>query len=260
MKKLHVFFCYTVLVVTVLHLAGCQKLLDYIEHHPEGAGGHCAIKTFMFQGPSTPPQDTVTFSYNKMGNPVSAIRKHVATGSPNVLFRYDNLNRLNDLICHYGSGISGGVEGWIKYFYGAGGRIVRDSVYAFPDIVNGRPTLGEYSGAWADTYEYDLKGRIIKTTKILSELVNYVSTYSYDTNGNLVGYSYDDKVNLHQTNKIWQFLDRDYSINNPTTAFYNYNSFGLPVAMDVRVPSMQFMQVALTAYIYSGNNIEYDCH
>jgi hypothetical protein len=144
MKKLLVIFYHTVLIVTVLHLAGCQKLLDYIGHHPEGMGGHCAIKEFKFAEPVPSSEgDIVTFSYNKIGNPVSAIRQHVATGSPNVLFRYDNLNRLNNLICHYGSGISDGVEGWIKYFYGAGGRVVRDSVYAFPVIVNGQPTLGE---------------------------------------------------------------------------------------------------------------------
>ena len=260
MKKQLVVFCFTVLIVTVLHLAGCQKLLDYIGQHPEGASGHCAIKELIYAGPSMQSLDTVSFSYNKMGDPVSAVRKHVATGSPNVLFWYDNRDRLNNLICHYGSDISGGVEGWIKYFYGAGGRVSKDSVYSFPVIVNGQPTFGEYSSAWTDTYEYDAKGRIIKTTKILSELVKYVSTYSYDSNGNLVGNTYDDKVNWHQTNKVWQFLDRDYSVNNPMTSYYQYNSFGLPVAMDVTVPSMRFMEVVLSAYIFTGNNVVYDCH
>ena len=262
MKKLLVIFCYAVLSIMVLYLAGCKKLLDYIRQHPEGTAiVPCAINDIEYEGPFQPFVDTVNFSYDRFGNPVSAVRKHVSTGSPNVLFRYDDFYRLNNLICHYGSDISGGVEGWIKYFYDAGDRVLWDSVYSFPVIVNGQPTVGEGVSAWVDTYEYDAKGRIIKTTKIAPGHVPVDTSYAYDTNGNLVtGYTYDDSVNLHRTNKIWQFLDRDYSLNNPLTSNYEYSSVGLPLAMDVSIPSMRFMQVVLSAYVYSGNNIHYICH
>jgi hypothetical protein len=261
MKKLLAIFCYAVLSITVLYLAGCKKMLDYIRQHPEGTViVPCAINDIEYEGPFQPFVDTVTFSYDRLGNPVSAVRKHVATGSPNVLFQYDYFYRLNNLICHYGSDISGGVEGWIKYFYGAGDRVLWDSVYSFPIIVNGQPTLGEFTGAWVDTYEYDAIGRIIKTTKIASGHVPVDNNYAYDANGNLVtGYTYDDSVNLHRTNRIWQFLDRDYSLNNPLTANYEYSSVGLPLAMDVSIPSMRFMEVVLSAYVYTGNNIHYVC-
>src|SRR6266567_3238580 len=101
MKKLLAIFCYAVLSITVLYLAGCKKLLDYIRQHPEGTAiVPCAINDIEYAGPSQPDVDTVNFSYDRFGNPISAVRKHVSTLSPNVLFRYDDFYRLNNLICH----------------------------------------------------------------------------------------------------------------------------------------------------------------
>ena len=62
---------------------------------------------------------------------------------------------------------------------------------------------------------------------------------SYDRNGNLVrpGVTYDDKINIYRTNRVWQFINGDYSRNNPVTGggFYSfpvtpaaYNGAGLP--------------------------------
>ena len=39
---------------------------------------------------------------------------------------------------------------------------------------------------------------------------------------------YDDKTSLASTNKIWQFISRDYSRNNRELAL-TYNSQGLPL-------------------------------
>jgi len=64
-----------------------------------------------------------------------------------------------------------------------------------------------------------------------------IDTLKYDANGNLpipdwTGV-YDDKVNILRTNKVWQFVNINYSQNNllindgafPT----RYNEYGLPL-------------------------------
>jgi hypothetical protein len=54
----------------------------------------------------------------------------------------------------------------------------------------------------------------------------YMGVHPQDTV--VTSYSgYDDKVNLDRTNPIWQFLDRDYSMNNRFIA-EKYNAAGLP--------------------------------
>src|SRR6202044_1785884 len=43
----------------------------------------------------------------------------------------------------------------------------------------------------------------------------FLSTYTYNRAGNLVGLQYDNnKINFNRTNAVWQFLDRDYSTNS----------------------------------------------
>jgi hypothetical protein len=259
MKKLVVFSCYAVFTAAVLLLSGCKKLLEYIEDHPGVAGGHCAIKGFKYANPFS-SSDTVTFTYNSVGNPVSAIRIHTNTGAPNSLFRYDQKNRLTDMINSYGTEISSPVESWTRYFRDATGRINRDSVYSFPTIVDGNPTTGEFGSASMSAYEYDSKDRIIKVTRSRSGITLLVWNYAYDANGNLKGNAYDDKVNFHQTNKVWMFIDRDYSVNNPATANYTYNGFGLPTHIDVTAGPMFFLGVPGSAFEYTEASIEYDCH
>ncbi|MBA4168642.1 MAG: hypothetical protein H0X41_14045, partial [Chitinophagaceae bacterium] len=59
--------------------------------------------------------------------------------------------------------------------------------------------------------------------------------YYYDSTGNLmdtVGFLpravYDNKVALYRTNKVWQFVNRNYSLNNSVAAV-SYTASGLPV-------------------------------
>ena len=57
-----------------------------------------------------------------------------------------------------------------------------------------------------------------------------VKTYQYDGQGNLIRQNpsnYDHKLNLQQLHPFWQFIARDYSLNNPIAAVH-YNNFGLP--------------------------------
>ncbi len=92
------------------------------------------------------------------------------------------------------------------------------------------------------TYTYDATCRVIKTTTIgiggpEDGFVPLVNEYSYDINGNLVlpGITYDNKVNIHRTNKVFMFVDRDYSMNNPFTA-PAYNGYGLPQTVGTPTP------------------------
>ena len=67
------------------------------------------------------------------------------------------------------------------------------------------------------------------------------STYNYDGAGNLIhpasaGVVYDNKMNINRTNDIWQFLSRDYSMNNPFTADA-YNAAGFPTVVNT-LPSV----------------------
>src|SRR6185369_6306838 len=88
-------------------------------------------------------------------------------------------------------------------------------------------------------YQLDKEGRISKVYT-LSGLPHQPpqldGEVTYDANGNLPlagpDLSYDDKVNVYRTNKVWQFVFQDYSRNNQVKIdyfFFNeYNNFGLP--------------------------------
>src|SRR5436190_6211194 len=156
--------------------------------------------------------DTTMFEYNKWGDPVSVTRHPwPETGAPNFYFTYDNKHRLTELL---GDGAF-----YTKYFYSGPGdkRIIMDSTYTFPVFQNGIMT--SYYDSKAVWYIYDSQGRIIKDSSIWGGGRSVtVFSYSYDANGNraihILGqslfFTYDNKANLHVTNEIFQFLDRDY--------------------------------------------------
>ena len=100
------------------------------------------------------------------------------------------------------------------------------------------------------TYTYDGTCRVIKTSAIDLSIAGggtpAVNTYTYDASGNLVrpGIVYDNKVNIHRTNKIFMFVDRDFSMNNPFTAA-TYNGYSLPWTLSspgVLLPKILFLQ------------------
>ena len=49
------------------------------------------------------------------------------------------------------------------------------------------------------------------------------------------GVVYDNKMNINRTNDIWQFLSRDYSVNNPFTAAA-YNTARFPTTISSLLP------------------------
>jgi len=264
MKNSRFYTAAIALVIIVLSFPGCSKLVDYIKHPGSGGLPICAIKSFAFHNDGSEfGDDSVVFSYNAAGNPVSAIRRATATGVPNFYFLYDHNNRLTDLIGAYDSDYinNSRVETWNKYYYDASGHIVLDSCFNFPDVVNGQPTTGFLGDVFLVTFNYDSYDRVTKMTTTFTDAEpTRVETYSYNAQGNRVGASYDNKVNFHQTNKIWMFIDRDYSLNNPTTASYTYNGTGLPTKITVAIGGMGFFNAPLTVYFYKNASLLYDCH
>ncbi|MDI3321727.1 hypothetical protein [Pinibacter soli] len=174
-----------------------------------------------------------TVNYNKFGDPVSIIKppQFVGTGNPNYTFWYDKKGRLSDFIGLYSGGI--GFEGWRHYYYDKNDRIVRDSAYIFGSMVDGKPNV---AASYASTYEYDAFDRVIRTTLVdrfgHSPLVQ---DFVYDERGNLDGSTtnYDNNFNPHLLNKVWQFIELDYSINNVISGPIQYNNKRLPIDMAI---------------------------
>ncbi|HEV2354112.1 MAG TPA: hypothetical protein VGR89_07710, partial [Puia sp.] len=125
-------------------------------------------------------------------------------------FRYDRNHRLTDFIGVYSFSDTTNGEFWHRYFYNSRGLITKDSVFIFPYIVNGQ--LSTYIYPRLIQLGYDDRGRV--NIEINAYGGNDTIHYEYDAKGNLIGGTYDNKLSFRQTNRIWMFLDRDYSLNN----------------------------------------------
>lgn len=237
----------------MIAFSGCNKLEEYLGKDPLATYDQCRVTKMKLSYYSTTAYLTV--NYNSWGDPVSVIQPEPSTGRPNALFRYDNKRRLTDYIGAYSNN---GFEFWHRYVYDNKGRVVRDTTYLLGDIINDAPA-NYYDGA-VIYYEYDQYGRIIHTTQ---DWYSYPddpleSYYSYDAKGNLVipGATYDNKISIHRTHRVWMFIDRNYSINNAHATAWNAN--GLPANLDlgdVGVYGTRF------AGFYNGklDTIEYKC-
>jgi len=241
-------FCLQVsaIFIILLSTASCKKIEKEILKDPCADFRLCNIKSYSFPGFSTTySPNTATFTYDAFGNPLTVTNTEVVTGEPNLIFTYDAAHRLSQFIRPYANGT---FETWSKYVYDGSGRIATDTTYVFGVVTPTGPT--DYLEARLTTYTYDATCRILKTSSLVIEGENtgtppFVQTYAYDASGNLVrpGISYDNKVNIHRSNKIFMFVDRDYSMNNPFTAT-SYNAYSFPslVNLPKPVPSIYFLQ------------------
>ena len=237
---------------TLSLLAGCNKLLDYLHDHPDGTVDLCQIKNMTVYYNNS-DSVTVDFTYNSWGAPVSVIQSRAVTGRPDGLFRYDSRHRLTDYIEAYKNGF---FETWHQYVYDKNNRIIRDTTYIFGAVGDEPPPPDEVYDIAVVYYEYDDKERIIHTKQVWSDFPNDPLNiyYYYDANGNLSapGAVYDDKINVHRTNKVWMFIDRNYSVNNAYASAYN--EYGLPTKMELIDP------VTRLAGFYTGKcSITYKC-
>ena len=224
-------------VFVVFFVVGCTKndmvledsISTTVENEVTTADlNKCKIRRIYVGSEEFPYEYTGLFSYNKAGNPYSILfTGHVR----DYYFFYDSKNRLTSHI-EYVYGIA------YRHYYRHNtiGQIIIDSaIYPGSDL---RDTSIRVSHI-----EYDSRGRVVKET-----IVNTYSndgileptrrpTYTYDNRGNIgvIGWkssSYDYKINPLRQNPIFQFILRNYSMNNAAKQ-KRYNSLGLPTTLTV---------------------------
>ena len=252
MKK-HTTLLYACMACTaILQLSSCIKPHD--PHNPFDADNTydgCRVKQTVNQSTDESIIITRNFSYNSNNDPVSVNSPQVSTGNPNLVFKYDDKCRLIEYSGLYTNGLFEFVH---KYGY-THNRITIDTQYVFGTYA----TLSGYYGLRYKYLSYDHLDRIVQDSEVFvlpGAMINVIN-YSYDASGNLInGKTYDTKLNPHRTNKVWMFVDRDYSVNNSVAAA-TYNSSGLPTSF---TPPTSTFDLAFGYVFYFGSTqIFYDC-
>jgi len=251
MKQNHFLPILTTLICSSLLFSGCIKSNEYLQKLDD-IGKSCRIKTFIYTSFS-PEVDTLSLHYNILGDLDSATYPQGST-QPNFYFRYDNHRRLLDFVnaFHAGNGLY-----WFRYFYPneESANASTDTLYMSPAETTNWPPPINSGKAWT-AFEYDSLGRLSFVNNNGSEPVSY----SYDARGNLIIdetflHGPDDKINLNRTNRVLQFLDQDYSVNNLFIA-NAYNSYGLPTDITiVNVGAINFLGFTP----YKTAKVEYEC-
>ena len=238
MKRCNTCFRIVLLALMVAQVSSCKKVAEEILKDPCADIKFCNIKSYTYPGFSGFDDNTAIFTYDSYGNPLTVTNTRVSTGAPNLIFRYDAAHRLTEFFRPYANGQ---FETWTKYVYDASGRITSDTSFVFGTNAPSWPPA-EYRQRRLTTYTYDGTCRVTQTSTIgiggpEDGFPPFIQSYAYDVNGNLIrpGVTYDNKVNIHRTNKIFMFVDRDYSMNNPYTAT-TYNGYGLPSVVGAPLP------------------------
>jgi hypothetical protein len=256
MKKFTTFFL-ALTAIALLSLSSCKKIWDEIKQHPNGTADNCKIDKIYFKWmhflipdePSTYTYitDTARFTYNVKGNPTSMTFAstpvfHYDAYPSDCFFRYDNQNRLVVFLEHgsvnqyseYDNQFWDGALFWHKYTY-VNTHLVIDSMFIYASGNSQSNTPIYPSEGQEIRFELDDYGRIIKEIRYDETIV-----YTYDQSGNLVkpGVTYTSKKNIKQTNKVWMFIARDYSVNTPVGDASQYNSNNLPVVFNKLIPGI----------------------
>jgi YD repeat-containing protein len=208
---------------------------------------NCRIKQLIFKSPADQAK-TGSFTYDAAGNPISYEPAAYGAGALRYEFRYNKSGHLTDYIGYSPAAVPLTCEFWVRYTY-KNNRIVRDSIYYYSNYGATLTSFAKHIGV--TQYEYDQQERISRITykQYHNGVANgVVGSYKFDYNeaGNLItpGATYDDKVSIYRTSKIWMFLSRNYSNNNIKSAVA-YNSNGLPVAFAnaaARSATMRFFE------------------
>lgn len=261
MKRIPIYFRLLLLTAIVFQVTACKKIEQAILKDPCSDIKFCNIQSYTYPGsaPYFDDDNTATFTYDGLGNPLAVNNTRVSTGAPNLVFKYDASHRLTEFQRPYSNGF---FEQWFKYVYDASGRIIADTSYLFGAITPSWPPTGSQQRRYT-TYTYDNTCRVLKTTTIgiggpEDGFPPNVITYAYDASGNLIrpGITYDNKVNMHRTNKIFMFIDRDFSMNNPYTAT-SYNGYSLPQILPA--PASGAAPVYFLARAIDRATIVYQC-
>ncbi len=240
----------------------CQKQVDapHVPFQQEEVAGtplpgqstYCRIET-VWENPFTGADRFLLVLYDEYENPVAITTPLAVFLTPFRTFKYDSWHRLREFRGEYATG-----EFEFIHFYGydLNGRIGVDTHYIWANFNNG---VFNYLERYISTIEYDPLGRISKTvTDGQNNSLHFETVYNYDAAGNLIhppstGIVYDDKVNVNRTNDIWQFLTRDYSMNNPFIADA-YSPAGFPTVINTQPPilwSSEFRRGIRLQFSYS---------
>ncbi|HRP32910.1 MAG TPA: RHS repeat protein [Agriterribacter sp.] len=265
MKKIPLFAIIIAALWVITQSTGCKKVLDYIVHHPDGLASKCRIeriignyRTYLIDDSEegVVVTDTAFFFYNAQGNPVRVehpfSKADWRISSFDDAFGYDESGRLKASM-EAVNPTENYADEWHYYTYVNSHLIIDTTFYYVNDDwrIKNRPEF--YSYYRVSTIELDNFERIIKET----DSGGFVTTYSYDQNGNLIkpGVTYTNKTSILQTNKVWMFLARDYSVNSPEGSATKYNQFKLPVKLNY-LPST-WPQAVPT---HPGISVNYQCN
>ncbi len=241
MKK-RISFLFIVLPVVVISFISCQKEFEepdspFVPHEVAGTplpgqSPYCRIES-VWEQPLGFDQRFRLVQYDEYENPIFITTPFVGTGMPFRTFRYDHWHRLREFRGEYSNG---GFEYWHFYGYDLNGRIGVDTFYLFAGLAPDGTIA--YVERYISKFTYDAQGRIISEVIDGEKFPSHNEyAFNYDAAGNLIrepGIVYDNKINPNRTNDIWQFLSRDYSMNNPFTAD-SYNAAGYPTTINAFV-------------------------
>lgn len=248
------------LPVLMLMITSCHKQVEEPFQPTEVAGTplpisptYCRIES-LWENPGAGNQRFILVLYDQFENPVAITAPLPSTGHPYRTFKYDNLHRLREYRGEYSNG---NYEFWHFYGLDLNGRIGRDTMYTLGAMGPTGPL--SYFERVISQITYDAQGRITKVVSDAQMTPSHTETnYSYDASGNLVyppamGIVYDNKMNMNRTNDIWQFLNRDYSMNNPFVASA-YNTTNYPTVINA---SRNILW--LEEYQLKSSQIGYNC-
>lgn len=249
MKKILYIFSISISVIFIFQLSSCIKAPDpFNPGDADNVYNGCRIKQIVTAGQYA--SFTRIFTYNSDNDPLSETGTlglvHGGTGNPDLTFKYDNRHRLIEFAGLYANGY----YEYLHHYTYQGNRILIDTVSIFGLYGGPLPPPGQVAYGYL---RYDKLNRVVQDSFFTpgpnsSLVINYV----YDANGNLVtDNAYDNKLNPRRTNKIWMFIDRNYSVNNPVAASA-YNSSGLPLHLNL-----------FGVFLFSGyggsTDITYEC-
>ena len=247
---------------------GCSKAFDYANHHKGDDIKQLCLVEKLFYGPYG-YLDSVTVevnvAYNSAGNPTS-MRVTKSDGQLHMdhYFRYDKQNRLTDYMLA-GSG-SWQVFIWQRYSYTGKNTIVDSTFNYVGSVMDAEPPHTSFDYR-VDIYTLDADGRIAKITSVPQQAGENPVSFNiiYDVYGNRVlpDVTYDTRVSIYRTNKVWMFAFNNYSVNNALQSpleITGYNQYGLPLRYknNYTNPSLsQFLRPF--GYYYPYTRVEYAC-
>lgn len=275
-------FLLLTIATALLSLSSCKKVWDYVKDHPNGTADNCRIDKIYFTEnyltdiDATEPflfRDTADFKYNTKGQLTSidyvSGQKHLTVDiypPNNMLFTYDDKGRLRSFYRNAAKVPGYSVVSTLfinKYTYLDDNTIIDSSfVYAQVNIdQNDELVYGSNNPYYNSIITLDSYNRIAKVEYPYIDSVEY---YNYDSRGNLIkpGLTYTNKTSIFQTDKVFMFVNRDYSINTPSGYANKFNSNGLPVKFNSGyLPFFTNGSIIPVTWYYSNQDIivEYQC-